>query len=352
MNQSSIPKPYWLRGLPHHSFLLIALTMTACAQETQMDPLIRLTGSTMGTGYTVKFRERATELDRDRIYAEIDEILARINSRMSTYQADSELSLFNKAQTTDWITVSAETAMVIDEALGISRLTDGAFDITVEPLVDLWGFGPSPRTNTLPSDGEIREALNVVGYARIRVRESPPAIRKDHPSLQIDLSAIAKGYAVDQVAEYLQSRQVSDYLVEIGGELRAKGEKVGGIPWKIAVERPVPEERAIFRVLHLADQSMATSGDYRNFFEKDGTLFSHTINPRTGKPVNHNLASVTVLGASCMRADALATGLMVLGPEAGYELATQENLPALFVTRTADGFEVKATPELERFLVS
>ena len=217
--------------------------------------------------------------------------------------------------------------------------------MTVGPLVNLWGFGPVPRGDTIPSDTEIREALQKVGYTKIHTQISPPAIKKDRPDIQIDLSAIAKGYAVDQVADYLDRSRVLDYLVEIGGELRAKGKNAEGTAWRVGIEKPVPNKRAVHQVLHLRDQAMATSGDYRNYFEKNGQRFSHTINPRTGRPITHNLASVTVINPSSMRADAMATALMVLGPEVGYELAERQKLAALFILRDSDGFQERATPK-------
>ena len=330
--------------------MLVVLPLSACNRGEQTDGLLRFTGQTMGTSYTVKIRDLPEGGDRSTIHAGIDRILERINSRMSTYREDSELTLFNRNQTTDWVEVSSETVFVIHEALRISRLTDGAFDITVGPLVNLWGFGPGSESESIPVDNAIQGALESVGYKHLHVQDSPPALRKDHPEVQIDLSAIAKGYAVDQVAGYLESLKVSNYLVEVGGELRGKGEKTEGKPWKVAVEKPVPNERTILHVLHLGGQAMATSGDYRNFFVHNAQRFSHTINPRTGQPVTHQLASVTVVTPSCMEADALATGLMVLGPTAGYELAAREKLAALFITRIGEGLRERATPDLDRFL--
>jgi thiamine biosynthesis lipoprotein len=240
----------------------------------------------------------------------------------------------------------------MNEALRVSILTEGAFDVTVGPLVNLWGFGPAPSTMEVPSEDAIRSSLSGVGYQHIHVQQSPPAIRKDRPDLQIDLSAIAKGYAVDQVAEFLESLNIPHFLVEVGGELRAKGHNAAGFPWKVAIEKPVSHEKAIHRVLYLGSHAMATSGDYRNFFETNGKRFSHTINPQTGQPVTHQLASVTVVQPSCMEADAFATAFMVLGPDEGYDLAVQEKIPALFVSRAPNGLEEKMTPELEQFLGS
>jgi len=330
---------------------VLGLGLTACSQDHGTDQLIRLVGETMGTTYSIKYPSHAGNLEPPVVQQHIDRILERINARMSTYREDSELTLFNKTQSTEWMMVSAETTAVVKEAIRLSRMTDGSFDVTVAPLVNLWGFGSSVTPQDVPTHEAIREALQTVGYQRIHVQDSPSALRKEDPAVQIDLSAIAKGYAVDQVAEYLDSVNMAHYLVEIGGELRSKGYKAQDIAWKVAIEKPVTGGRTVFRVLELQDHAMATSGDYRNFFERQGERFSHTIDPKTGRPTTHHLASVTVLNQSCMWADALATGLMVLGTEAGYELARREKLPALFITRSEHGYRERATPEIEQFLV-
>jgi len=332
--------------------LIIAGVLGSCVLEDQPGSPVLFSGQTMGTTYVIKVRGLPEGLALKSAREGIDKILERINSRMSTYREDSELSVFNRSQSTDWTKISRETVRVINEALRVSTLTKGAFDVTVGPLVNLWGFGPEPQTIKIPSDTVIQERLMSVGYQHLHIQESPPAIRKDQPTLQVDLSAIAKGYAVDQIAEYLESLNIPHFLVEVGGELRGKGHNSAGFPWKVAVEKPASGQRTIQQVLYLQSHAMATSGDYRNFFENNGQRFSHTINPQTGQPVNHHLASVTVLRPSCMEADALATGLMVLGPDEGYKLAVQEKFPAFFVTRTKRGFEEKMTPDLEPFLGS
>ena len=268
---------------------------------------------------------------------------------MSTYQPDSELSQFNQSDSTQWVPISSDLHVVLQEALRVSHLTDGAFDISIGPIVDLWGFGPSARHDTIPSDDEIRTRLDAMGYTHLHLQDNPPAIRKDLPTLSLDLSAIAKGYAVDQVAEYIESLGVRNYLVEIGGELRAHGHNAQGLPWNVAIEQPTPTTRAIHRVVHLEHEGVATSGDYRNFFEREGVRFSHTMNPKTGRPVTHHLSSVTVIAESSMKADALATAFLVLGPEAGYELAQQENIASLFITVDAEGFHEQATSALDQF---
>jgi thiamine biosynthesis lipoprotein len=221
--------------------------------------------------------------------------------------------------------------------------------VTVGPLVNLWGFGPGRGEDRVPSATEVEEARARVGYARLEVRDPPPAVRKAIPDLYVDLSAIAKGYGVDRVSEYLESQGVGRYLVEVGGEVRGRGRNARGTPWKVAVERPAEGERAAYAVVEVDGVGVATSGDYRNFFEKDGRRYSHTIDPATGRPVTHALASVTVVSDTCMTADALATGLNVLGPEAGYALAEREGIAALFIVREGQGFARRATAAFARY---
>ncbi|NIR29770.1 MAG: FAD:protein FMN transferase [Gammaproteobacteria bacterium] len=303
----------------------------------------------MGTGYSVKIAGAARRTEG--LGREIEALLDRIDGRMSTYDERSELSAFNHSASTDWIRISAETRTVIDEALRISELTDGAFDMTVGPVVNLWGFGPDGRPRTVPSRTLIAAALERVDYRQVRTRASPPAVRKERPGVYIDLSGIAKGYAVDEIARHLERSGITDYLVDVGGELRARGRNAQGLRWRVAVETPDPDERSVYRILALDGTGVATSGDYRNYFERQGRRYSHTIDPRTGAPIEHALASVTVVHASAMRADGMATALMVLGPEAGYRLAEREKLAALFIVREKGAFVEKHTRELERHIV-
>lgn len=329
------------------SFLFITL-LISCSKDSPSDQLLRFSGSTMGTTYTVKVADAPTDLSQDQLQAAIERVLEKVNDQMSTYRADSELSKLNSNSSTQWIDSSADLLTVVEEALRVSRLTDGAFDITVGPLVNLWGFGPGKQENQVPTQQQITAAMSRVGYTKMSTRRSPPAIRKTRRDIYIDLSAIAKGYGVDKIAEHLESLGVHNYLVEIGGDLRAKGHNAEGTPWKIGIEKPVPEQRAVQLIIQLQDQGMATSGDYRNFFEKDGQRFSHTINPRNGMPITHNLASVTVLSPTAMGADAMATALLVMGPETGYMLAKRERLAAYFINRTADGFVDRSTLQFKQ----
>jgi thiamine biosynthesis lipoprotein len=310
---------------------------------------VEVTGPTMGTRYSVKVVDLPAGLDEVALRAGVERVLEAVNASLSTYRPDSELSRFNRSAETGWVPATADLLRVVTEAQRVGRLTGGAFDVTVGPLVNLWGFGPGRGEDRVPSATEVEEARARVGYARLEVRDPPPAVRKAIPDLYVDLSAIAKGYGVDRVSEYLESQGVGRYLVEVGGEVRGRGRNARGTPWKVAVERPAEGERAAYAVVEVDGVGVATSGDYRNFFEKDGRRYSHTIDPATGRPVTHALASVTVVSDTCMTADALATGLNVLGPEAGYALAEREGIAALFIVREGQGFTHRATAAFARY---
>ena len=298
----------------------------------------------MGTTYSVQLVDSPQTIEPAALQDRVDDLLADINASMSTYDPGSELSRFNASSSTDWYGVSAELANVVAAAQGVAEASGGAFDITVGPLVNLWGFGPGDSSGVPPSPEQVSAAKLRTGYGKLEVRLSPPALRKSEPDLYVDLSAIAKGYGVDRVAALLDAAGIENYLVEIGGELRARGLNFRRKPWRIAVERPDPAGRTVQQVVALGDAAMATSGDYRNFFESGGTRYSHTIDPATGRPVTHDLASVTVVGADAMHADALATALLVMGPDRGLQFAQASGLAALFISRTGTGFETHVTP--------
>lgn len=299
--------------------------------------VVRITGPTMGTSFAVTIvteREAAKVKGLD---ARIAGRLAELNQRFSTYDPGSELSRFNDLSPGATLEVTAETARVTQYALGLAEETGGAFDPTVGPLVNLWGFGPAEQQSRLPPDDAIAAAAERVGYSNVTVSETPPALQKGPLESVLDLSAVAKGYGVDAIAELLESRGFEHFMVEVGGEVRARGRRVDR-PWRVGVEKadapPAGSaEDRMQKVVALWDQALATSGDYRNFFEIEGRRYSHTIDPRTGRPVEHNLATVTVLADTCREADALATALSVLGPAEGYDWAEARGVAALFVSR-------------------
>ena len=289
-------------------------------------------GSTMGTTYQVKITgvDLSTE-QYDNLHSEIETALKEINRQMSTYDPQSEISRFNSYHGTDPQPVSAQFAQVVKASNEISVKSDGAFDITVGPLVDLWGFGIKGKRTGIPSEKEIKASLKQIGFRNLHV-VGDTLLKKDLPGLKIDLSAIAKGYGVDVIAGIIIKHGFENYLVEIGGEVMAYGINAHREPWKIGIDRPeyanLPGQQ-IEGVLALENAAVATSGDYRNFFDFEGKIYSHTIDPKSGWTVKHNLASATVIAQECMLADALATAVMALGPELGLRLI--ENLPGIEV---------------------
>lgn len=310
---------------------------------------IEISGAIFGTTYSVKLdSSRAVRKD---LQAAIESRLNQIDALMSTWRDDSDVSRFNLSTSTDWYAVDAETAAVVDRAQEISRATNGMFDITVGPAVRLWNFGSGGTDEfAVPSDKLIAETLAIVGHDRLEARIAPPAIRKSVPGLRIDLSAIAKGYAVDAVAELLLKSSYDSFMVEIGGEVRAQGRKHDGSSWRIGLESPKRNAREIEAVVSLNDVALATSGDYRNFFELDGQIYSHTIDPRTARPVTHGLAAVSVIAEDCASADAFATAMLAMGPEVGAAWAKQNQISAMFFVRSANNIERVATsgfPQLE-----
>ena len=328
--------------------VLVALGRV-CHRSVPVQEAITFAGTTMGTTYSVKVVALPVEIDRDRVAAEIQARLDRINGLMSTYDPESELSQFNAIDTNDWFCVSSETAKVVAEAIRVGDLSLGALDVTIGPAVDLWSFGPEARPQgILPTDEELATALSVVDYRQLEVRPDSPALRKPASNCRVDLSSLAKGFAVDDVANALETFGIGNYMVEVGGEIRTAGLNPSSQPWQIAVEVPMMAGRAIQRVVALGDRAMATSGDYRNYFEQNGVRFCHIIDPRTGRPVSHRLASVSVLADTCMEADALATALFVLGPKEGRRLAEAKEIPALFLVRTDAGFTELPTSTFPR----
>jgi thiamine biosynthesis lipoprotein len=296
----------------------------------------------MGTHYEIRIAgDGLDDALRERVVAESEHRLDEVDAWMSDWNPASEISRFNALRDTSDFPVSKETASLMAFAIELNETTDGAFDVSVGPLVALWGFGRGARIDGPPSNEEIAELRGHTGPGKLRVRisegGSPAWLGKNDPETQVDLSAIAKGFGVDHVAAGLEMLGRRDYLVEIGGEVRARGERPGGGPWRVAVEKPIDEGRQVQSVVELKDRAMATSGDYRIFYEEDGRRYSHTIDPRTGRPIEGGPASVTVLAETTTAADAWATALMVLDAEKGLELADEHGLAVLLLMRTESG---------------
>ena len=339
------------------SVLLLVLSIGfsgATGSQVQAGDLIAWGGRTMGTTYSVKiYADDPSAFDAEGLRLSVDAELRQVNDEMSTYLNSSEISRFNDSTSTDWIDISPSFAKVVTFAQSVAQKTDGAFDITVAPLVDAWNFGPGPRTDHIPTDETLAEIASRVGHRHLQVRLNPPSIKKSIAGLRIDLSAIAKGQAVDRVVAHLMASKVENLFVEIGGEVRVIGSK-DGHPWKVGIQIPdgAPGQSNIAHAFPTDDSSvssMATSGDYRNFILVAGKRYSHTIDPRTQHPVEHDLASVSVVASTCMEADAWATAINVLGPKQGAQRLEREGIAGLLISRTPDGFIRMGTGILDRY---
>ncbi len=305
-----------------------------------------LQGNTMGTTYNIKVI--GENLDSGKLQQGIDEKLKQLNQEMSTYIADSELSQFNRSTSLEPVKVSTGLARVVKEAMRLGELSNGALDVTVGPLVNLWGFGPEYRPETVPSDELLSTTKASVGLDKLTFENGQLA--KKVPELYVDLSTIAKGYGVDLIAEFIETHGINNYLVEIGGEMRLKGFKHTGELWHVAIEKPLSTERAIHQIIVPKDNAVATSGDYRIYFEADGQRFSHIIDPKTGKPINHKLVSVTVIHPSSMTADGLSTAMMVMGEEKALAFAEANDLAVYIIAKTEHGFVEQSTVKFMQYL--
>ncbi|HEY7885408.1 MAG TPA: FAD:protein FMN transferase [Cellvibrionaceae bacterium] len=331
------------------SLLFFSLLISACSSHEETLPSHKISGQTMGTVYHVTVvanKDEPFEVDVTALQQAIDAELVKINQMMSTYIADSELMQFNRGEVGEWQALSQPLLEVFAISREVSEKSDGAFDITVAPLVNLWGFGPEMQPQRVPSEVQLLQAQKLVGYGYLDV-DAQNARRMRN--IQVDLSAVAKGYGADWVAAFLYDRGFSNYMVEIGGDARVNGVSSRGDAWRIAIERPSLLQEGVFMTVALNDQAVATSGDYRNYFEVDGIRFSHTIDPATGRPIKHNLVSVTVITDTAAKADAWATALNVLGPERGMSVANDEGLAVYMIVKTDDGFKSLQSNTFARF---
>ena len=327
----------------------LAFFISSCSKPESQ--LLQFQGKTMGTYYHIKYVLSDEQLAQKallekQLQVEVDKQLELVNDQMSTYRPQSELSLFNKSS--DSYEVSDATIKVVKKALSLYEQSGGAFDVTVGPLVNLWGFGPDKKPYKVPSDALIERTKQKVGSQYLSIQGNK--LIKSKPELYVDLSSIAKGYGVDSVAELLSEKGITNYLVDIGGELRVQGTKLNNQDWTLAIERPGLGQN-VQRLLNIGDNAIATSGDYRNYFEFDGIRYSHTIDPSTGKPISHKLVSVTVIDKSSMVADGLATAITVLGPEKGFAFAAKLKQPVFLLVKQGDSFKELFTPEFEPFFV-
>lgn len=323
------------------------LALAGCSGTRKIPELAGFDGQIMGTSYSVRLGVPMTE----GLAAQVHSALQDVDAHMSTWRNDSELTAFNDSTDSDWQKMTAGTLEVVANAIDTSAASEGAFDVTIGPLVDLWGFGAgADSTGNIPVGRDISERLAQVGYDAIEVDLEAGAARKLNPGARLDLSGIAKGHAVDRVAAVLDQLGLDSYLVEVGGELKGRGLKPDGSAWRVAIERPAAGRRDVFRALDLKDQAIATSGDYRNFFDNGGQRYSHSIDPRTGQPVNHELASVSVVSDSTMAADALSTALMVMGPDDAMAFAQKHQVAAYMILKSGTSLKEVYSDKFEQLL--
>ena len=314
--------------------IVLVLLAAACGPR----PEGKLEGRTMGTTYHVTI-VGVDEARARALQPRLDARLEQVNDSMSTYRPQSELNRFNRlARAGETFPASTDLMAVLRACARVHELSGGAWDGTVMPLVDLWGFGPSGPVDEPPPDAAVRERLAHVGFDRIEVRRD--GLAKKDPAVTLDLSSIAKGYGVDQVAAVVRAEGLRDFIVEIGGEVYASGSRRDGRPWRVGVNRPRPDAAPddVLEVAPLRDQAFATSGDYRNYFESRGVRYSHVLDPRTGRPVTNGVVSVSVRAPDCTLADGLATAVMVMGAEAGIPLLERlEDVEGMVIVAAPDG---------------
>jgi thiamine biosynthesis lipoprotein len=306
-------------------------------------------GPTMGSTYSIKYVRNDGVAPQTELKAATEAILAEIDQQMSTYRDDSLIEQFNQAPAGTCQTMPEGVLQLVRAGDRLHEESQGAFDLTLEPLLDLWGFGPRGKGEAVPSEEKLAEVRQRVGQQHLRI--DGEQLCKD-ADVQVDFNSIAAGYAVDRIVARLGELGVTSYLVEATGELKAAGLKPDGSHWRIGLEAPRDDERVAQRVLQLDGYGISTSGDYRNYFEENGERYSHTLDALTGRPVRHKLAAVTVADQSTLRADGLSTLLMVLGPEAGMAFAERNGIAAFFITREGKGFVTQGTRAFEQLFAA
>jgi thiamine biosynthesis lipoprotein len=327
-------------------------------QPVEPDPTryeLSMSGPIMGTTFAVTIITAAvtTEAEDATYQSAVLGSLNAVNDTMSTWKEDSELSRLNRHASTEPFPLSPDTVAVLRAAHTVSTASGGAFDVTIKPLVNLWKFGSDAMEwESSPSNADIALYLGRVGYTQLTVTDD--AVQKSLPELTVDLGAIAKGYSVDKVGRALEAEGITDYLVEVGGEVRARGTNGANAPWRIGIEQPDALLGSVQALVGLPDMSLATSGDYRNYYEdEDGQRISHTIDARNGRPITHALASVSVIHEDAIMADAWATALSVLGPDEGMAMAEEQGLPVLMLVRDGAGeFITRASANFDAYRVT
>jgi len=309
------------------------------------DTLERFDGPTMGSRYSIQYvSHRATPRPKA-VQAEVESILVDVDRQFSTYRSDSDIERFNALPANSCQVMPAAVLELVRVGEQLSVQSDGAFDLTVEPLLNLWGFGPQSRGEHVPSAEALAQARQRVGHGHLRIEGD--RLCKD-AAVEVDFNSIAAGYAVDRIAARLKALGIDSYLAEATGELKAVGRKPDGSPWRVALEEPRDDRQVAERVIEVDGYGVSTSGDYRRYFEQDGARYSHTFDAHTGAPVLHNLASVTVIHPSALMADGLSTLLLILGPERGWDYAEKHGIGVFFVMRDGERFVTRTNDAFER----
>lgn len=337
-----------MRSLYLTAVLLCLLVLAGCAETETPSEVKRLEGGIFGTFWMVSIADPVSDEQLTVLRLGIEETLAHVDLQMSTWKPQSELMQLNGHPVGEWLVLSPELMQVLSLSQTISAQSGGAFDVTVGHLVNLWSFGPEQRPDVIPEPEQLQAGLATTGYSGLELDTSASQARRQQDFF-IDLSGVAKGFGVDEVARYLTAQGLSHFLVNIGGELVASGEREPGQSWRIGIELPHSGVQVAHHIIPVKDMSVASSGDYRNYFEVDGQRFSHTLNPLTGWPIDHRVASVTVLAPENAEADAWATAMMVLGTE-GLSLAESLELRVLMLERNGDGWTTHLSSAMVEYL--
>ena len=336
-----------MRILKYISIIFLLVALAVFLRSTFSD-YQEFGGKAFNTYYKIKIR---TSVADKSLPEQVAKILQDVDAKMSVFREDSEISRLNRAKAGEDFALSDDLSKVLKTAKRINKESNGAFDPAIAPLIDLWGFGPGHEFRA-PSKQELSAVKAYSDFKKLKFSKDYKNVIKKDGRTSLNLSAIAKGYAVDKVAESLDNLGFRDYIVEIGGELRLSGKRdeEGGL-WNIGIGVPLKHYKGNALVMEISDYAVATSGDYRNFIEEDGKVFSHRISPQTGQPVKNDLASVTVFAPTCMEADAYATAIMAMGKQKGLELANKIKLPIiLFTHNPKGGFDMESSKQAQQLI--
>jgi FAD:protein FMN transferase len=323
-------------------FLVLFVALSGCGNGDSMESF---GGPTMGSTYSIKYLRHAGLPAPTEVRVQVEKILAEVDQQMSTYRSDSDIERFNGLPSNRCQKMPASILKLVRVGERLSEQSEGSFDLTLEPLLNLWGFGPQARNEKVPSAQALAEVRQRVGYQHLRI--DGDQLCKD-AAVEVDFNSIAAGYAVDTIAAKLEAIGIHNYLAEATGELKAAGKKLDGSSWRIALEEPRDDQQVAERIIAVDGYGVSTSGDYRNYFVQDGRRYSHTFDARAGAPVSHTLASVTVIHPSALMADGLSTLLLILGPERGWDYAEKHDIGAFFVIRADTGFVIRTNQAFER----